>query len=435
MQDILRKKKNWGKWLAVVFLVAIIWMFGIKTPAYSVAIDGNKEFVVEKSEDVSSALNQMRDEEFGKRVSFKLAFVSRNQLLAPEKIVTELKLAFQPRVAAAAIFVNGNPVAYVPDVATAQSILENLKKDNSPLAPGETLVSVGFAEDVQVLDSTVPAAKVLVWNDAWNLINIGTDTPQTYSVQPGDSLWTIARKNNLYVSDIVQSNHIQEDSLLALGQKVFLNTPTPLISVIAKVQGQANEPIPYQTNTTVDSSVNGIQVKTEGKNGEKFVAYTAIKRNGQLETKDVSEEKVLANAVDKVVVKGKATYQVASRGATSSGNLVWPVRGSISQSYGGGHTGLDIAGSTGDAVAAADSGSVTFAGWEGGYGNFVIINHGNGLVTRYAHLSKIYVSVGAWVNQGSTIAARGSTGHSTGPHLHFEVLLNGAFRNPISYLN
>ena len=82
-----------------------------------------------------------------------------------------------------------------------------------------------------------------------------------------------------------------------------------------------------------------------------------------------------------------------------------------------------------------ERGSVTFAGWDGGYGNFVIINHGNGLVTRYAHLSKIYVNVGDWVNQGSTIAARGSTGHSTGPHLHFEVMLNGVFRNPISYLN
>jgi murein DD-endopeptidase MepM/ murein hydrolase activator NlpD len=145
---------------------------------------------------------------------------------------------------------------------------------------------------------------------------------------------------------------------------------------------------------------------------------------------------VLKVAVDRVIVKGsKATYQVASRGGTSSGDLDWPVYGSISQSYSGRHTGLDIAGPSGTAIGAADSGTVTFAGWDGGYGYFVIINHGNGLVTRYAHCSKLYVSAGDWVNQGQSIGARGSTGHSTGPHLHFEVLQNGSFRNPINYLN
>jgi len=436
MQDILHNKKTWGNWLLVIFLVTIIWLFGIKTPAYSVVVDGKQEFVVENKEEISTALNQIHDEGYGNRVALKLTFVNRAQLVAHENIAAELQLAFEPKVAAAAIVVNGNPVAYLPDRTVAEALLNQWQETNAPLTPGEKLISVGFEEQVEVTECEAPAAKVLAWNDAWNVINLGTEAPQIYNVQPGDSLWTIARANDMYVSDITQTNNLQEDAILDLGQQIILNKPQPVITVIAQVEGTENVPIPYQTNTTNDNSITGIKVKTEGQNGEKYVAYTATKRNGNLESKAVSEEKVLKAAVDRVVVKGsKATYQVASRGGTSSGRLDWPVYGSISQSYSGRHSGIDIAGSTGSAIGAAAGGTVTFAGWQGGYGNFVIINHGNGLVTRYAHLSKIYVGSGDWVNQGQSIGTRGSTGRSTGPHLHFEVLQNGSFRNPINYLN
>ncbi len=437
MQYILQHKRIWGNCLLGLFLVVFIWCFGIKTPAYAVIVDGQPEFVVEKAEDVTSALNQLRNEENANRVICKLTFVSRSQLLASDNIAAEIKLALLPKVYGAAITIDGQPAVYVENRHVAETILEQLKKDNSPLAPGEKLLSVDFAENVQITEGNVPAAKVVVWNDAWNLINIGTDTPKIYKVQPGDSLWTIARKNNMYVSDIVQTNHIQEDSILALGQAIMLNKPQPLITVVAKVEGSGDVPIPYQTTTLTDNSISGIKVKTEGQNGEKFVAYTAIKRNGEMESQDVSEEKVLKAAVDKVVVQGsRATYQVASRGGTASGRLNWPINGSITQSFSvGGHTGMDIAGPIGTTVCAADGGVVTFAGWQGGYGNFVIIDHGNGLVTRYGHCSKLLVSSGQRVEQGQAIALRGSTGHSTGPHLHFEVLQNGSFRNPINYLH
>lgn len=435
VQETLHDKSAMAHWLLAIFLVAIIWLYGINTPAYAVIVDGNKEFVVENSADVTSALNQMHDETYGPRVDLKHTFVKRAQLVAPESVAQELKLAFQPKVIAATIWVNGKQIAYLPDRAVAEAMLEQLKNNNSAVASGETLVSVGFEEDVQVTEGKVPAAKVMSWNDAWNVINLGTDTPQVYKVQPGDSLWTIARKNDMYVSDIVKSNQIQEDAILALGQALYLNKPTPLVTVVAQVQGQGNEVIPYQTITQTDNSVNGIKVKTEGQNGERFVAYTAVKRNGEVENREITEEKLIKEAVDKVVLKNsRATYQVASRGGASSGRLIWPVTGYISQSYGGGHTGLDIAGSKGSTIVAADGGTVTSAGWEGGYGYFVIINHGNGLVTRYAHCSTMLVRSGQVVDQGQAIATRGSTGRSTGPHLHFEVMQNGSFRSPLSYL-
>lgn len=128
------------------------------------------------------------------------------------------------------------------------------------------------------------------------------------------------------------------------------------------------------------------------------------------------------------------------------GKLGWPCPASsrITSQYGyrilfgvrDFHTGIDIGAGTGSNIVAAESGTVILAayGWNGGYGNYIIINHGNGVTTRYAHASALYVSAGQTVSKGQVIAAVGSTGNSTGPHLHFEVRINGAHQNPLNYL-
>lgn len=118
--------------------------------------------------------------------------------------------------------------------------------------------------------------------------------------------------------------------------------------------------------------------------------------------------------------------------------LIEPVRGVISSRFGsrsrGTHTGLDIATSSGTPIKAAASGTVVYAGWKGSYGNLVVVQHTDSVKTYYAHCSKIYVNAGQNVSQGETIAAVGSTGNSTGPHLHLEIRVNDAVRNPQTYL-
>lgn len=118
--------------------------------------------------------------------------------------------------------------------------------------------------------------------------------------------------------------------------------------------------------------------------------------------------------------------------------LIEPVRGVISSRFGsrsrGTHTGLDIATSSGTPIKAAASGTVVYAGWKGRYGNLVVVQHTDSVKTYYAHCSKIYVNAGQNVSQGETIAAVGSTGNSTGPHLHLEIRVNDAVRNPQTYL-
>lgn len=118
--------------------------------------------------------------------------------------------------------------------------------------------------------------------------------------------------------------------------------------------------------------------------------------------------------------------------------LIRPVSGTLTSRFGsrgrGTHTGLDIATSHGTPIMAAASGTVTFAAYSGGYGNMIVISHGNGVETYYAHCSALYVGVGTPVSQGETIAAVGSTGRSTGNHLHLEVRVNGVARNPQNYV-
>ena len=156
------------------------------------------------------------------------------------------------------------------------------------------------------------------------------------------------------------------------------------------------------------------------------------------------EKKVQAVKVAKNTgsTKNFSTATNISKSKVSIGiSLIKPISGTITSRFGASsrirssaHTGLDIGASKGSAIKSAASGTVTWAGYKGSYGNLVVITHSNGVQTYYGHCSKLYVSNGQKVSQGDTIAAVGSTGNSTGPHLHFEVRVNGVAYNPQNYV-
>lgn len=180
-----------------------------------------------------------------------------------------------------------------------------------------------------------------------------------------------------------------------------------------------------------------------------------IKKIGIVEKYDTETKKF--TSVDKCVSKlyEKKVVYVATTTSVSSGNvsgtsgakvdigitLIQPVSGIITSRFGSyesirsfGHRGLDIAASTGTPIKAAAGGTITVAGWNNSYGYMVKISHGNGVETVYGHCSKLLVSVGQTVTQGQVIANVGSTGDSTGPHLHLEVRKNGVIYNPQNYV-
>ena len=130
------------------------------------------------------------------------------------------------------------------------------------------------------------------------------------------------------------------------------------------------------------------------------------------------------------------TMEISKNG---TGRFLRPISGVITSRYGTrnmrAHKGVDIAGNHGDDIFAADTGVVTYSGWCEGYGNLIIIDHQNGYVTYYGHCSKLYANVGDSVLKGDVIATVGSTGRSTGPHLHFEVRLNGEDYDPLKFID
>lgn len=200
--------------------------------------------------------------------------------------------------------------------------------------------------------------------------------------------------------------------------------------------------VPYSTKTIkTNTQVTGYyNVTTAGKNGLKEKTQVIESVDGAQISKSEPVYEVVTDPVNAVVTIGTAPAKLnaSASGETSSG-LICPIkRGNftVSSYWGDGrnHKALDLAANKGTAIYSAAAGTVTYSGWDGNYGYSIIVDHGNGLKTRYAHASALYVNEGATVSQGDVLAAVGSTGYSTGNHLHFEVIINGTRVNPAPYI-
>ena len=211
--------------------------------------------------------------------------------------------------------------------------------------------------------------------------------------------------------------------------------------------------IAYDITTEYDESQPSSyeKVKTEGENGEEEVTVRTVYVDGVQTDAYETDSEVIKEAVDEVVVKGSdsssegtSSSSTSSSSSYGSGSFIWPVpythniTSEFGMRWGRLHGGIDIAagGVYGQSIVAADSGTVILAGNQGdGYGNYVIIDHGNGYKTLYGHMSSVAAYTGQQVSQGEVIGYVGSTGNSTGPHLHFEIRVNDVQTDPLGYVS
>ena len=206
----------------------------------------------------------------------------------------------------------------------------------------------------------------------------------------------------------------------------------------------------YDTNVTYDDTKDNSyeEVTKKGETGKTTVNMRLNYVDGNLVDSVVTDTKITKEPVAEEVTKGSKQGEVEynSEGGSggTTGNFIWPVPHThnitsyMEWRWGRMHNGIDIAGGDdyGQPIGASDGGVVTFAGNDGGgYGNYVMIDHGNGYMTVYGHASEVCCTTGQYVNQGDTIALIGSTGNSTGPHLHFEIRLNGEYQDPLNYVS
>ena len=240
--------------------------------------------------------------------------------------------------------------------------------------------------------------------------------------------------------DVVDSYCLKED--VKCSNEVETVVKTLKVKTISTVTSESS--VKYSTKTIYTSSkVRGYEkVKTKGVKGVKTETAVIETLNGKETAKTVIARKVIKKPVEKVVVKGTAVSMASAtaRAQAKSVGFICPLnKGSIkaiSAYWGDGrnHKAMDFSGNVGTPIFAAKAGTVVSAGWDGNYGYAIVIDHGNGYKTRYAHANALCVKKGATVKQGQQIATLGNTGRSTGPHLHFEVIKNGTRVNPAPYI-
>lgn len=341
------------------------------------------------------------------------------------------------------ITVDGEVWAIVEDRQELEDTLEQYKNRYLVNIEENSVVkSVDFDADVQIEEAQTVNN---VYNDMEPILDRLYEKKEQsvyYTVQEGDSIWQIAIDQQISISTIMMYNPDLDVEKIWPGNKIMIESEVPKVDVVVTMETTEIEDIPYETEFIEDNSLfrNQRVVVEQGVTGEKAVTYNITMRNGYPDDSYVVDELKLSDPSTAVVRIGTKTTLTRGSGGFNFG----VVNGRFTGGFGYRndpftrrrvmHNAIDVAAPSGSAVRAYTDGRVITAGWTGMGGNGVIIDHGNGLVTAYYHLSRINVSVGQQVSVGQTIGGVGSTGYSTGPHLHFEVMVNGRFVNPLDYL-
>lgn len=296
--------------------------------------------------------------------------------------------------------------------------------DAAPVQSAVNLANV----DEEVLTSESSAALVKPALAQTSVDDMARETVEYYTVQPGDTVSTIAEKFNISTNTILWENKLGPRDYIKPGDKL---TILPSSGVSYKIQsGDTLDEIAEE----YDADVNEIMEFNKLADAAAIETDQILIIPGGIEPAPPAPAP--APSTRSGGSSGLALFNIpAPSSASSSATLLWPTTSRrISQYYKWGHLAIDIAGNYSSPVYAADSGRVEAVGWGTGYGNRIVINHGNGIKTLYAHESKLFVSVGDYVERGQTIGMVGCTGWCTGPHIHFEVIVNGSKQNPLSYL-
>lgn len=300
--------------------------------------------------------------------------------------------------------------------------------------------NVSFVDNVEVVEAYVPSGQITPIEDAISEVTKEKEEKTIYEVVSGDTLSGIATKTGISVEDLISLNDNLENanSVIRIGDELTVTVPQPELSVrreeLVYYEGTYEAPIIYQYNdewyTTKEVTLQ------DPSSGYHKAVEKIVYLNNDVESSEVVMEEVVVEAIPKIVEKGTKippTYiKPISGGRLTSGfgSREATIRGMTSY-----HQAVDWGTPQGTSVVASCGGTVTQAGWLGTYGYVVFINHPDGRQTRYAHLSRILVSKGDYVSQGQKIALSGNTGASTGPHLHFEMRINGVAVNPLNYIS
>lgn len=334
-------------------------------------------------------------------------------------------------------------------VDTEPADKETTEKSDEETPKADTLSAnneiISFVQSIRVESGLYPVSSV----ESLQSINVKLDSvvegEQTYTIQQGDSPSLVADKVGIPTQTLINLNPEVTQSML-VGDVLVISHEQPFLQTKTVKTVTEEKEIAFKTETELDhNKASGYEkVVQEGKNGLEEIVSEVTYIDGYETERTVISKTTLQEPVTAKIVVGSLTssqYNFSGSGAASTesnvGGYIWPVNGGyISCPIWGysGHTGTDIAAPAGTTIWASKGGTVAYAGWSNGYGYNVLINHGDGTKTRYAHCSSLAVYTGQQVSQGQVVGYVGQTGWASGNHCHFEIISNGTFLDARNYI-
>ena len=402
---------------------------------------------------LQTAIEANEGETLIKTAQYKIVPVKFTDLSDSEAICNQIIERSDSNITnACGIYIDGEFLCAVKNESDGVTVFDNILSSYNA-AEGDM---VSFVEDISYVQGMYPDNENTVWDAAKLADKLATKKSEAvyYSVQPGDTISGIAQKFGISTAKVYELNPSVAERI-HVGDSILISAEVNFVRVqVTRTEVRAVS-IPYDTikvetaslykgvNKTVQKGVNGEQQVTE------LVTYidgvkVAVKEVSRVTTREPVSEKIQVGTKNYASSYGTVSYSSGGSVTSYGGRFVWPAIGaySVSSGFGGrrNHGGIDIVrpggNSTGATIVAAASGTVVSASYHGSWGYNVLIDHGNGLSTRYAHMlpGSFKVSAGQRVSAGQAIGNIGSSGNVTGPHLHFEVYVNGRRVNPMNYL-
>ena len=373
---------------------------------------------------------------FALNIDYKLRYMDRGNMLNSTK-VRELLMSSVSGISTQYVLTVDGQVIGANSSKIALELLKHrlLQSRSTP----EANVKTELVQDVEIVERPVANSQIKTVEEIEQLLNANTQQMIVYKVKSGDTVSGIAKQFGMSVKDIQNLNPQIKIDKIGIGDELQISAAVPFLSVKQTKRLEYSQEIPYEviTKAADDLYTTQSRIVKKGVAGEAQIVSDVVYVNGQEQSRTITNYEVILQPQAQI----KEVGTIAPPAKAPKGTFILPFNGLRTSTYGyrpsmgDFHTGIDLAGATGSAIVAADGGTVTFAGWNGNYGYCIIITHGNsGFATLYGHCSKLLVKQGQKVAQGEQIAKVGSTGRTTGPHLHFEVRIGGKTVNPLQYI-
>ena len=368
--------------------------------------------------------------------------VQEDQYTPQKVLVNNLIQASGQQIAqGAGLYVDGEFLGAVRDGDWVLNLLSERKEEMRRQYPN---ARVEFVQDIVLETGLYPQDSMVSEAFLTAKLDEQSSGTRTYQVQEGDSPYQIAQELGISLATLYHMNP-QAETELFVGDELLIEQPHIVLEQRAIETVVRQEEIPYTEQEELDSSRDSTYQKVlqEGSNGLEEITAEVVYLNGSKVSETEINRRLVKSPVERRTVRGSlvrtaegntsvlpANYQPRSASERNAAGFIWPVDGgSISCDINGywGHTGNDIKANAGTAIWASKNGTVVYSGWSRGYGYNVLIDHGDGYKTRYAHCSALLCAAGQTVEQGQQIALVGRTGNATCNHCHFEIIQNSQF--------